>query len=399
MSAVADFFPPYEGSAPYLFVSYSHRDTERVLAVIRDIRAARLRLWYDEGIPAGSDWPRAIERHLRACDTALLFLSPPAMGSPNCTSEVITARELGKPIVVVPLDGCVPTPEYKELLEGATWVDEQDNPTATAQAIMGVPGLVGRLQGSEADYVRTVRRTVAGSAWAVASRVAAVLLACSIALFAALATGAIAPFSPAAPEQAEQTTPVETPAAVVDLSAYGDVFVDAMSFPDAQQERAVRTALGAPSGAIPRERLLELTSLHFVGNMTPVRATDIAFAPDGTCSLNGAPIIEGQVSDLSLISDMPYLEELSLVCQPLESTEGLGGHAALRELSLAGSPVADLSGLANLPALETLHLEHTAVTDLSPLMGLPALGTVTVSVDMLPLGMSPDAPFDLVLVR
>lgn len=397
---MAEYFAPYEGAAPYLFVSYSHRDTETVLATIRIIRDRLARLWYDEGIPAGSDWPRAIEEHLRASDTVLFFLSAPAMESPNCTSEVATARELGKPIVVVPLEGCAPTPAYADLLANATWVDDPGEPRSRAQAILDVPGLAGRLQGTEEDYARTVRRAISGSAWAVASRIAAVLLAAAIALFAAFATGVIAPFAPDVPAQYEPDTPTIAPASpAVDLSAYGNIFVDTMAFPDAQQERAIRAALGAPSGAVPRERLLELTSLHFVGSMTPAASDGMVFSPDGTCTLNDVAVVEGQVKDLALIADMPYLEQLTLACQPLANCEGLAGHTALRELSLAGSPVSDLSGLSDLLALQTLHLEHTAVTDLTALAGLPALATVTVSADMLPLNIAPDTPFDLVLVR
>ena len=400
MSNVAEFFAPYEGAAPYLFVSYSHRDTETVLATIHILRDRLVRLWYDEGIPAGSDWPRVIEERLRASDTVLFFLSAPAMESPNCTSEVATAHELGKPIVVVPLDGCAPTPVFKDLLADATWVDDPGEARSRAQAILDVPGLAERLQGAESDYTRSVRRVVSGSGWAVASRIAAVLLAAAIALLAALATGVIAPFTPDAPAQNEPSAPSAAPASpAVDLSAYGDIFVDAMAFPDAQQERAVRAALGASSGAVPRERLLELTSLHFVGPMTPATSDGIVFLPDGTCTLNGAALGEGQVKDLSLIADMPYLEQLTLTCQPLANCEGLAGHTALRELSLAGSPVSDLSGLSDLPALQTLHLEHTAVADLTVLASLPALATVTVSADMLPIHTAPDAPFDLVLVR
>ena len=58
-----------------------------------------------------------------------------------------------------------------------------------------------------------------------------------------------------------------------------------------------------------------------------------------------------------------------------------------------------LEGLSDLPSLNTLHLEYTDVRDLTPLENLPALKTVTVSRDMLPLTWSPDAQFDVILVR
>ncbi len=59
------YFKPYEGSRPYVFISYSHRDSDRVLDIISELDRRKLRLWYDEGIPAGSDWPKNIESHMR----------------------------------------------------------------------------------------------------------------------------------------------------------------------------------------------------------------------------------------------------------------------------------------------------------------------------------------------
>ena len=125
----------------------------------------------------------------------------------------------------------------------------------------------------------------------------------------------------------------------------------------------------------------------------------VAFSPDGSCRVNGAPVVQGQISDLSLLSDMVSLERLALICQPLGDLSRLNGHTLLRELSLAGSTVEDLSALRELPSLETLHLEHTAVRDLRPLESLPGLKTVTVSRDMLPLRGSEGKGFAVILLN
>ena len=50
------FFKPYEGNRPYLFISYAHKQSEEVVSTIRILHEKGWRLWYDEGIPAGSDW-------------------------------------------------------------------------------------------------------------------------------------------------------------------------------------------------------------------------------------------------------------------------------------------------------------------------------------------------------
>ena len=101
---MTEFFKPYEGKSPYLFVSYSHRDSAAVIDTIRPIHEQRYRLWYDEGIPAGSDWPRNIANHMRDCRTVLFFMSRTAIASPNCLSEMTTAARQKKPILLLRLE-------------------------------------------------------------------------------------------------------------------------------------------------------------------------------------------------------------------------------------------------------------------------------------------------------
>ena len=172
-----------------------------------------------------------------------------------------------------------------------------------------------------------------------------------------------------------------------------------MQFPDSQQERAVRRALGDTQEEIYRWQLADIRELFFCGNMIAKGLENIRFDPDGTCRVNGAPVIMGQISDLSLLESAVRLEKLALICQPLKDLSSLKGHLLLQELSLAGSTVTDLSGLRELPGLTTLHLEHTQVNDLRPLEALGALKTVTVSQDMLPLHWNDGAGFRVVLVK
>ena len=173
----------------------------------------------------------------------------------------------------------------------------------------------------------------------------------------------------------------------------------AVSFPNTQMERAIRSALSIPEGEVQRWNLAEIKELYFCGNMSLKSVEGVAFSSDGSCRVNGAPVVQGQISDLSLLSDMVSLERLALICQPLGDLSRLNGHTLLRELSLAGSTVEDLSALRALPSLETLHLEHTAVRDLRPLESLPGLKTVTVSRDMLPLRWSEGKGFAVILLN
>lgn len=55
---------PYEGTQPYIFVSYAHKNDAAVLEIIGALQSRGFRVWYDEGIEAGSEWPESIASHL-----------------------------------------------------------------------------------------------------------------------------------------------------------------------------------------------------------------------------------------------------------------------------------------------------------------------------------------------
>lgn len=97
--------PAYEGREPYLFVSYAHLNSEQVMPVIESLFADKYRVWYDEGIAPGSEWPKNIEDHLRAAAAVLVFVSQASLSSPNCENEVAHANVGGRPVFQFSLDG------------------------------------------------------------------------------------------------------------------------------------------------------------------------------------------------------------------------------------------------------------------------------------------------------
>ncbi|MBQ1488402.1 MAG: toll/interleukin-1 receptor domain-containing protein, partial [Lachnospiraceae bacterium] len=48
---------PYEGKEKYIFISYSHKDTDRVMPIISRLMNEGFRVWYDDGISPGTEWP------------------------------------------------------------------------------------------------------------------------------------------------------------------------------------------------------------------------------------------------------------------------------------------------------------------------------------------------------
>ena len=383
------FFKPYEGTRPFLFVSYAHRQSDAVIDTIRILHEKGYRLWYDEGIPAGSDWPANIAQHMQNCERVLFFLSHRAMESQNCYSEMRTAVRMGKDILVIRLEDEQPDERWQELLREKPVVPLLDTAEERADAILR-SGFLPR---------RYHRSLLEGISWQ------AVALAASLLFFlaAAGALGALASgkWNPVPAPEITQELPSEssapvTPPPVVDLGEAERFF--AISFPDKQTERGVRRALGIPDEAIYRWQLAQITQLHFCGNMVTDGLKNVGFDENGACRVNGAQVIMGQVSDLSLLESAAYLEKLSLVCQPLGSLSAISGHVLLRELSLAGSTVKDIGSLKELPSLEILHLEHTQLHDLSSLEAFPNLRAVTVSRDMLPLSWNDKAGFRVILV-
>lgn len=413
------FFRPYEGRKPYLFISYSHRDSDRVIETIRGLHDRRYRLWYDEGIPAGSDWPRNIALHMRGCRAVLFFLSRTALASPNCLSEMTTARKQGKPIFLIDLDGIDLRSENKawqDCLQHAVRIENAEETGKRTENILACPELTEEFLGSEEDFREGDGSGGKGSLAArIGIALAVLILIVSAAGTWGIVSGKITVFltptpvptdtppptpTPApAPTPTPDPTPVPTVEPTANLSG-GEVYFEQMiAFPDEQQERAVRRALKVEEGDIPKERLLEITELFFVGQNSYRNLNGLAFGEDGTVLMNSVPLREGSVRSLELISIMPFLQELALVGQPLQEIGGLDGLTLLRTLNLACTPAEDLSGLKNLPSLQSLNLAHTKVRDLTPLGSLAMLTRVTVSLDMLPLKMDPEAHYDVNVVR
>lgn len=385
------FFKPYEGKRPYLFVSYSHRQSDAVIDTIRLLHERRWRVWYDEGIPAGSDWPKNIEEHMRGSAAVLFFLSKSALGSPNCFSEIKTAVGMRKSVLVLPLEEAEISAEWKALLDKTVPLAPLDTAQARAEAVEKSRVLKPGFRRAPLEGFRWDRLGLAASA--------AIFLVTIAALWG-LFTGRIA-LPGAQRESAPAATPVPTPSPTarpdVDMSAWESFFP--VSFPDKQQERAARAALDKPSGDILLSDLPGIETLYFCGNMNLKTLDGVSFDADGALSVNGASPIEGSVADLSVIGRMPMLGELALIRQPATDLAALTALTQLRTLTLAGSALESLDTLAGQGSVETLHLEHSGVRELGALEALPALKSVTVSAEMLPLKWDEDAGFDMILVK
>lgn len=94
----------YEGNENYIFVSYAHADGGTVVPIIEIMQSAGFRVWYDLGIEAGTEWPAYIEDHLDRCSRVIAFISPSAVESFNCRTEINYALMKKKEMLVIYLE-------------------------------------------------------------------------------------------------------------------------------------------------------------------------------------------------------------------------------------------------------------------------------------------------------
>ena len=387
-----EYFTPYEGKNPFVFVSYAHRNSALVLPVAARLHAGRYRVWYDEGIPAGTDWPKSVQKHLQRCACVLFFLSKESLASDNCFSEIATARKRGKPVFVVRLDDSPAAGRWAGLPGDSRTVVPDELEEILGERFLCRPG----------EKVSDDPGRHRFNGWVAASVLSALLLFASLYGSWGLKNGRFEQWLPAEPTPAPMlSTPVPAPAHTPDPRQWEDLFPDMLylQFPDPEQEDAVCLALGTDGTEnIPIEEAQNVRELYFCGALTADSEEHIRWQ-DGHYMLRTAVPGTGRVNDLTLLAKLLNLQKLVLVNQPVNSIAALGNLPALRELSLAGCPAVTLSGLKGFPALETLHLEHSGVRDLSPLQSLPGLQTVTVSADMLPLTLDAAAPYDVFLIE
>src|SRR6516162_10227707 len=92
---------------PAAFFSYSRDDSEFVLRVAGDLKAAGANVWLDQmDIVPGQRWDDAVERALAGCPRMLVVLSPASVHSTNVMDEVSFALEEGKTVIPILYRDC-----------------------------------------------------------------------------------------------------------------------------------------------------------------------------------------------------------------------------------------------------------------------------------------------------
>src|ERR1017187_3146391 len=111
-------FEAYKGNEPYIFVSYSHKDGGAVFADIKHLHEEGYRIWYDEGIDPGNEWPDEVARALARSSHFLVFITANACESRNVRNEINFALSKDKRLLAVHLRETVLPPALELQMGG-----------------------------------------------------------------------------------------------------------------------------------------------------------------------------------------------------------------------------------------------------------------------------------------
>ena len=90
---------------PFVFISYSHKDRDKVLGIIKELYEVGWKIWYDEGLTIGDKYDETLETHVQDCSAFLLFVTENSLNSLYIKeNEIRWAKDYCKPIIKCILD-------------------------------------------------------------------------------------------------------------------------------------------------------------------------------------------------------------------------------------------------------------------------------------------------------
>lgn len=99
-------FEAYAGKEPFIFASYAHADGAAVFEDVAELHRRGYRIWYDEGIDPGNEWPEEIAKALDSAAWFLVFITRAAVRSRNVRNEINFALGRQKPFLAIYLEDC-----------------------------------------------------------------------------------------------------------------------------------------------------------------------------------------------------------------------------------------------------------------------------------------------------
>ena len=388
----------YEGHEPYVFISYAHANAPAVMQVAEELSAQGFRIWYDEGIEVGSEWPEYIASHLAGSGLMLAFMSNAYMRSDNCRKEMHFALTKKIPVVTVFLEDTVMTPGmemqigslfalmkytmrdevfYEKLFSAPQLSDELRStaPPRKPRPRRHAKVPVDLNVESRRRRKRKVRRTVT------ALLLLAILIAAGVLGLIGWKTGFLQQFA-LLREQAEIT-----PLAPDTEAAFSSPVL----------EKIARDYCGKSDGTLRVGDLAALRELHLSGEeIGGETLRELRFFPDlqaltledaplhslealSPCGIETLTIRGGTLSSLEGIGNLPHLQELRVEGCPLRELGDLGRCLELRTLSLLGGNLHDISALRPLRRLAQVELSGCTLSELRPVLRNSALSELSLT--------------------
>ena len=93
----------YLGDGKYIFVSYSHKDSDEVYKFI-NILQTKYNVWFDEGIHFGREWDEEIVDKIDKCSLFIYVITENSLNSKNCKDEIAFAKQNDIPFINVLMD-------------------------------------------------------------------------------------------------------------------------------------------------------------------------------------------------------------------------------------------------------------------------------------------------------
>ena len=366
-----EYFKPYEGDKPYIFISYAHADDTVVLPIIADMHRRGYNIWYDEGIEVGSEWQECIASHLVDAHLVVAFISNAYMRSDNCRREMHYAQSKKIKTINIFIEDTALTPGMElqignifALMKYTYPSDEYFYDKLYGAPLLNSENFAEREERQAPEPPKAPekpkkkkKKTGKGkkiARWSIAVAVFGVLLA---ALIVGYFTGYLERLT-------TKTAQVENLPDDTVCSFKNDVF-----------ERAAREYTGKAEGDITVGELKGMTELYVIGNeyslRQPVSGVGEVTQSDKSAEYtdwqgNTRTVTLGSIADLS---DLAYFTGLKTLWIQYQSLGGLDTMPAvsLTSLNLDGSRVSSLSGIGNLPELRQISANCTSLNSLGDL--------------------------------
>ena len=367
---------PYEGTQPYIFLSYAHADAPAVMEIGAHLQAAGCRVWYDGGIELGSEWPEYIAAHLAGATVMLAFLSDAYIRSDNCRKEMHFAQTRKIRTVNIFLEETALTPgmemQIGSLFALMKYTMRED---VFYEKLFAAPQLAPLLaEGTACEpFQPSVSPVKKKKRWTW-QRI--VLLCVSSVLLVTLVTLGIVGWSTGIAQriyirktQPEVTSPpYDTPAV----------------FTSAALEKAARDYAAKPDGPLTVGDLAELHELC-LESPEPDTLSELRFFPDLTvltltgyeadnlkalpvCGLESLSLVDCRIRSLSGVGNLPLLRVLDCEGCPIRSLGNLSRCLELRRLNLGSANVNSFAALVPLRELAEAEIANAALDDLWPLL-------------------------------